>query len=151
MNLRTSVAVGAVLLGSIGAEAASSCLDPEQIKETDKKYETALLRGGCTFLTGLLADEFVWVHNDASATDTKQTLLERMCGDRSTSTTVSRVSSNVEVRQKGEVAVVAGFTVVQRRGSPLPAKYHFMRTYVRMGDKCELLANHTMRLPDEDQ
>ena len=72
MNVATSVALGAVLIVSTEAKGAQSCLEPEQIKETDKKYEAALLQGGCSFLRELLADEFVWVHNDAGATDTKQ-------------------------------------------------------------------------------
>ena len=151
MTSQASVAIGAILLLFTTASGATSCLEPDQIRETDRRYEAALLHGGCAFLTGLLAEDFVWVHSDARATDTRQTLLESMCGDRPRPSTISRVSSNVEVRQKGDAAVVSGFTTVKRRGWPPSARYHFMRTYVRMGDKCELLANHTMLLSDEKE
>jgi hypothetical protein len=48
----------------------------------------------------------------------------------------------------GNTGVVSGYTVVDR--GPSPVTYHFMRTYTKVNGKYQLLANHTMAIPDEE-
>jgi hypothetical protein len=135
----------------------SSCIDPAEIRQTDRRYEESLVQGDHAFLDGLLADEFIWVHNHAGSTDSKESLLQRIKTSRHGSSSKSRNSTDVVVRRKGNAAVVSGFTTVvrpdeyvERTGGLKSAKYHFMRTYVLVDGKCVLLANHTMLVPDDE-
>jgi len=148
MSVRANIAFVLLSWFLAAPSIASSCIDAIQIQETDGRYEASLVEHDYAFLSDLLADNFVWVHNDASAIDSKGSLLDGIRTSRSGPASTSRVSTDVEVRQKGSVAVVTGFTTVRRTGSVRPEKYHFMRTYVLISDRCLLLANHTMRLPD---
>lgn len=61
---------------------------------------------------------------------------------------VSRTSSDVEVRNFGSTAVVTGFTRVERPDGAVQ-NYNFMRTYSVSAGDCRLLANHTMETPPE--
>jgi len=125
--------------------AQDSCLDPAALIQLDAQWERALLESDGDFLATLLAEDFIWVHNHASAVDTKSLLLERLSDP--TGDTRSRVSSDVEARILGSAAVVTGFTVVDRGSTS--TRYNFMRTYVEVSGRCLLLANHTMALPEE--
>ncbi|RMA64790.1 hypothetical protein BXY75_1671 [Ulvibacter antarcticus] len=33
---------------------------------------------------------------------------------------------------------------------PSPITYHFMRTYVEINERCYLIANHTMAIPEKE-
>jgi len=139
-------------------EAPSSCIDPTEIRRTDQLYEQSLLTGDLAFLDSLLADEFVWVHNHANMIESKESLLERIRTSQHRLANKSRFSSEVVVRKKGSAAVVSGYTTVERHDefvrrtdAPQSAKYHFMRTYVLVDDKCLLLASQTMLVWDSNQ
>ena len=131
------------------ASAQGSCLDPTALIELDGEWERALLESDAELLGRLLADDFVWVHNHASGVDTKAALIERVSNASSSAAgaTRSRVSSDVETRILGSTGVVTGFTVVDR--GPGSTRYNFMRTYVEVGGRCVLLANHTMEVPED--
>ena len=59
------------------AAYAQSCLPLAELIARDSQYEEALRVGDVAFLDKLLADEFVWVHNLASAVEDKATILAR--------------------------------------------------------------------------
>jgi Domain of unknown function (DUF4440) len=131
--------------------AAISCIAPAEIRQIDRRYEQALLTGNVVFLRGLLADEFVWVHDHARTIDSRESLLQSIQDSRETPASKARISTDVEVHRKANVAVVTGFTTVERTdefvkrtGASRSSRYHFMRTYVLVDDKCVLLANQTM-------
>jgi hypothetical protein len=65
-----------------------------------------------------------------------------------TTNTRSRVQSDVKVAITGNVAIVTGFTIVDR--GPTPTRYHFMRTYMEKDGQCLLVGNHTMAVPEEE-
>jgi len=156
-TLLFSIGILTVSLPSASGAAASSCVGTEEIRKTDRRYEESLITGDAEFLDNLLAEEFIWVHNHAGTVDTKESLLQKQRTRRFGPASESRDSADVEVRQKGSVAVVTGFTTVVRpdefvkqTGALKSAKYHFMRTYVVINDECLLLANHTMQIPDSE-
>ncbi len=127
-------------------DVSNSCLDHKALLNLDQQWEQALLERNADFLDRLLADDFIWVHNHASQTDSKESLI----GDLKSMTSSgmrSRVSSDVQARVLGQTGVVTGFTVVERTSSV--TRYNFMRTYVEVDGRCRLLANHTMAIPKE--
>lgn len=128
---------------------AQSSSQSELIK-LDLAWEKALLDSDATFLKNLLADDFIWVHNHASLTDGKAEAVSRAKRIQAgqADNTKGRVSRDHKVVFLGETAVVSGYTVVDR--PPSPVTYHFMRTYVKVGGTYQLLANHTMAVPDEE-
>ncbi len=129
--------------------AQQSCLEPENLKALDLRYEQALKNNDVAFFESHLADEYLWVHNHASATDTKEAILDRAKDPTkgATGNPIARESEDVKVIRYGNTAVVTGFTTVKRETSA--PRYNFMRTYVEVDDQCLLLASHTMRIPDE--
>ena len=127
--------------------AQESCLDPDALLRLDAEWERALLESDAERLRTLLAEDFIWVHNHASAVDTKASLLER-ASNPAVGTARSRTQSNVEYRILGSTGVVNGFTVVDRGSRS--NRYNFMRTYAEVSGRCLLLANHTMEIPDDE-
>jgi ketosteroid isomerase-like protein len=121
----------------------------EQLVELDKGWEKALLNSEVAILEELLAEEFIWVHNHASLIDGKAETLSRAKRIRAgqQDDTRNRSAREHQVVLLGQTAVVTGFTLVDR--GPQPTNYHFMRTYALVEGKWELLANHTMAIPEE--
>ena len=131
------------------ASAQESCLNPTALSELDASWERAQIEPAADWLSTHLADDFVWIHNNAVRTDTKASLV-RIAADPSLenpAASLSRVQSDVEYRILGSTAVVTGFTVTRRaRGSS--TRFSWMRTYAEVDGRCLLLGNHTMALPD---
>lgn len=131
--------------------AQVSCLDSEQLKSLDLKWEQALLQSDISVFESLLAEEFIWVHNHAGLIDSKAGLIERASDKNlgATGNPKSRISNDVQTVILGSTAVVSGFTIVDR--GPNPITYHFMRTYSEIDGNCFLIANHTMAVPTDDE
>lgn len=131
--------------------AQQNCLSSEGLLAMDAAWENALLSSDTKELDTLLAEDFIWVHNHASLTDSKAMLLQRASDPKigATGKTRSRIQRDVSVIIKGATGVVTGITVVDR--GPSPTTYHFMRTYVEINGNCLLLANHTMAIPQVEE
>ncbi len=145
--------LAAVLLGLAAwpGSAQESCRDPDTLLRLDSEWERALLESDAERLRALLAEDYVWVHDHASAIDTKASLLER-ASDPAVGTAGSarsRTQSDVEYRILGSTGVVTGFAVVDRQSGS--TRYNFMRTYAEVSGRCVLLANHTMQIPDDER
>lgn len=138
------------VLTSFTACSQQTCMTEANIKALDAQWEAMNLKPDPEFFKNTLAENFVWVHNHASLVDTKEDAIKRAENQAasSTSNTRSRVQSDVKVLITGNVAVVTGFTIVDR--GPTPTRYHFMRTYVEIDGKCLLAGNHTMAVPEEE-
>jgi len=134
----------------VSAIAQERCLDPIQLKSLDAKWEKALLESDVNQLELLLAEDFVWIHNHADATDTKKLLLKRASDPDigATWNPDSRKSKDEKVTVIGSTGIVTGFTIVDRGSTS--TTYHFMRTYIEIEGSCLLLANQTMVIPDKE-
>lgn len=133
------------------AMAQENCLNSNNLLKLDAQWEKALLESDYNFIKGILADDFIWVHNHAGMTDTKESLLKRASDPNAGASGKprSRISRDVTVKILGSTAIVTGFTFVDR--GPTPTNYHFMRTYTEVAGKCYLLANHTMAVPEGEE
>ena len=122
----------------------------QAILALDAQWEAMNLKPDPEFFKNTLAENFVWVHNHASMVDTKKDVVQRAekQAKNGTSNTRSRAQSDVKVAITGNMAVVTGFTLVDR--DPTPTRYHFMRTYIEVDGKCLLAGNHTMAVPEEE-
>ncbi len=130
--------------------AYSQTEEHQKLLELDLGWEKALLNSEVSFLENLLADDFIWVHNHAGQIDGKESAVSRAKRIQAgqADDTKGRVSRDQKVVILGNTGVVSGYTVVDRR--PSPVTYHFMRTYALVEGKFKLLANHTMAIPDEE-
>ena len=130
--------------------AQQSCMTEQTILALDAQWEAMNLKPDPEFFKNTLAENFVWVHNHASMVDTKKDVVQRAekQAKNGTSNTRSRAQSDVKVAITGNMAVVTGFTLVDR--DPTPTRYHFMRTYIEVDGKCLLAGNHTMAVPEEE-
>lgn len=144
--MKTGLAVLAWAL-SLNALAAP-CLPTADLIERDRQYEEALRVGDVAFLDQWLADDYVWVHNLASQTENKATVLAR--SKRPAVVHKSRTTSDVKAHVDGGTVVLRGLSTVEQwnaDGKTWRAnRYHFMRTYVTVAGQCKLLSVQTMKV-----
>lgn len=121
------------------------------LKALDANWEKAQLDADADFISSLLAEDFIWIHNHATLTDNKEAVVNRAKRQKASGTenARSRNSKEVEVIILSSTAVVTGTTIVDRGSSP--TNYNFMRTYLEIKGKWFLLGNHTMAVPDEEE
>nr|WP_315402071.1 nuclear transport factor 2 family protein [uncultured Duganella sp.] len=127
---------------------ATSCLPATELIERDRQYEEALRVGDVAFLARWLADDYVWVHNLASQTEDKAAVLAR--SRRPAVAHKSRTTSDVHAHASGATVVLRGLSTVEQwnaDGQTWRAnRYQFMRTYVTIDGRCQLLAVQTMKV-----
>ncbi|WP_411768729.1 nuclear transport factor 2 family protein [Winogradskyella sp. A3E31] len=128
-----------------------NCLTKDSLIQLDASWEKAQLELDLNHIDSILAEDYIWVHNHANTIDDKKAVLDRIKRylNVNTNDTKSRVSKDVNVIISGSTGIISGFTVIDRGLSPIT--YHFMRTYVKINNKCYQIANHTMALPDEKE
>lgn len=144
MNTGLAVAGWALSLNAL----AAPCLPTADLIERDRQYEEALRVGDVAFLDRWLADDYVWVHNLASQTENKATVLAR--SKRPAVVHKSRTTSDVHAHVDGGTVVLRGLSTVEQwnaDGKTWRAnRYQFMRTYVTVGGQCKLLSVQTMKV-----
>ena len=137
-----------LILVSTGNLQASECLQPDKVRVLDNQYEEALRVGDVKFLQGLLADEFVWVHNLSVDIETKPVLLARL--KEQEETPKARKTSEVSFHRFKDTTVLSGLSSVDKYNSDgksyRTSRYRFMRTYVADGKDCKLLSSQTMKV-----
>jgi hypothetical protein len=147
MKKRLLGAVGLVSVLALAAQA-ETCLDTENLVKLDADYENAMRKGDVKFLDKLLAPEYQWVHNLASLKESKAQLLVRV--QKPEEQPKARRSHDVSVLRLEDTAVLQGLSSVEKWNPDgktyRTSRYQFMRTYVKQGDECKLLAVQTMKI-----
>ncbi|TVZ55396.1 uncharacterized protein DUF4440 [Lutibacter sp. Hel_I_33_5] len=140
-----------LVFNSINVVAQEKCMESNKLKKLDASWEKAQLELDYDFISKLLAEDYIWVHNHANTIDDKSAVLERVKRHvkNNNRNTKSRTSKNVNVIIYGSTGVVNGYTIIDR--GPKPITYSFMRTYTEKDGKCYLIANHTMAIPDKNK
>lgn len=136
----------AIVIGASLAQA--DCLQDKALVQLDSRYEEALRVGDRTFLQSLLADDFLWVHNLASAKEGKVELMRRLSPPAEIPK--ARESHNISIHRVANVAVLSGLSDVDKWNADgktwRTSRYQFMRTYVKVGQECKLLSVQTMKV-----
>ena len=147
--MKNTFVIASGLAGVLSCMAhAESCLNEKKLAALDTLYEQALQTGNAVFLDKLLAPEFLWVHNLASAKETKAQLLSRV--QQPEEQAYARRSHNMSLHRLDTTVVVEGLSSVDKLnpdGKTLrTSRYQFMRTYVEHKGQCMLLAVQTMKV-----
>ena len=147
---RSTFIIIIIALSILPTSAQENHVVQEKLKKLDLSWEKAQLELDLNYADSLLAENFIWVHNHAATTDSKTDVLDRIKRHlkNNNKNTKSRISRDTKVIISGTTAIVTGFTTVFR--VPTPTTYNFMRTYVKTNDKYQLVANHTMAIPDKE-
>lgn len=144
--------LGALWLAVALPACASDCLEPQALRQLDAAYEEALRVGDVKLLEALLAPEYLWVHNLASQKENRAQLLARM--HKPAEIPKARRSGDITIQRLGDTAVLQGLSRVEKWNADGKSfrsmDYQFMRTYVKQGDKCLLLAVQTMKVWSSD-
>lgn len=134
-------------LSGVGAIAAP-CLPVDQLIALDNQYEDAMRRNDAPLLERLLADEYIWVHTLASATDTKADLVGR--AKAKANVHKSRSTSEVKAQVVNDTVVLRGISTVEAWNEDKTTwrvnRYTYMRTWVTVGGQCKLLSNMTQNI-----
>ena len=126
------------------------CFTKANLQSLDEQYEQAIKNADVAFLSQLLAQDFVWVHNLAVLKESKAMLLARV-QDADYGRPLTRAAEVQQIQLMQAVAVLSGVSTVTKQDEQNPAlqrfnAYQFMRTYVFEDNRCQLLAVQTMKL-----
>ncbi|WP_169315451.1 nuclear transport factor 2 family protein [Catenovulum agarivorans] len=138
------------------ASFAAQCNNQQQVSALDNNFELAIKNANSNFLQQVLADNFIWVHNLKSMTETKTSLLKRLAADNY-ETPVQRTSVIEHFIQGQDTWSVMGISHVYKL-RPTEAdennirhyQYYFSRSYQQIDGKCKLLSSMTMKIHTED-
>lgn len=131
---------------------ANSCLPVADLIARDSQYEEATRVGDVAFLEKLLADDFVWVHNLASAVENKSVIISR--AKNPTEIPKARATSEQHAHVLQDTVVLRGLSSVDKWNEDgktfRTSRYQFMRTYVSTKNGCKLLSVQTMKVWSSD-
>lgn len=127
--------------------AAADCLSDTNLLRLENDYEQAIRTADVAWLERTLAEDFIWVHNHASAYESRAMLMARLRAE-DYQPPKSRELSEVSVIRQGDTAVVYGLSTVDKHteGARHANRYHFMRTWLKTPVSCRLLAGQTMKV-----
>ena len=132
--------------------SAKSCLPVADLIARDSQYEEATRVGDAVFLENLLADDFVWVHNLASAVEDKTVVIAR--AKHPQEIPKARTTSEVHAHVLQNTVVLRGLSSVDKWNEDgktwRTSRYQFMRTYVNSAKGCKLLSVQTMKVWSSD-
>ncbi|MET0356078.1 MAG: nuclear transport factor 2 family protein [Cellvibrio sp.] len=131
---------------------ANSCLPVADLIARDSQYEEATRIGDFAFLDKLLAEDFVWVHNLASAVENKSVIIARAKNPPEIPKARTTSEQNAHVLQN--TVVLRGLSSVDKWNADgktfRTSRYQFMRTYVSTKKGCKLLSVQTMKVWSSD-
>ena len=111
--------------------------DIAEVKDLDRQFADAALKGDLSTLSRILADEVIYVHANG-AIDTKQSFIAALASGSRAYLAID--SLDVDARLIGDVAVLTSLTRlhVKAGGSELDLRARFLRVYIRGTDGWKL-------------
>lgn len=148
---RISFTIALLFVTVLQISAQESCIIQENLKALDALWEKSLMETNLDYFKSNVSEDFVWIHNHAGRTDSKETLLEFVSKIRQEKPDhwKSRIQKDTRVISFGTTGVVYGYTAVELYDGRI-SNYNYMRTYAEKDGKCYLIANHTMVVPDSE-
>lgn len=129
--------------------AQERCINAENLRKLDALWEESLKETNLDFFKATVSEDFIWIHDHVSRTDSKTSLLElvKKNSTREPDYWTSRIQKDVKIIILGATGVVYGFTEIELFDGT-KRNYNFMRTYAEKDGECFLIANHTMLIPE---
>ena len=133
------IAISLIFFGlSIGLEANERETNPsKEVLALDRQMDQAFFEQDLSFLSNILAEEFIWVHAGASPIDSKTTTLKTVAAHPRN---LSREA--IDINTYGDSAIVSGFVYIMNKDEKY-GRLHMQRVYVKNEVGWKLVSQHT--------
>jgi len=137
-----------VLLASLPLLAADA-RTVDAVKNADRAWATATVKGDAAALGNLLADDLTYTHSNGE-TDSKTVYIGNLAGARKYHK-IEYESLDARLYNNGSTAVVTAVVQIetsQKGGPASPAHLRFIHVWVHQKDRWQLAAHQSLRLPN---
>jgi ketosteroid isomerase-like protein len=141
-----------ILLLSLLAGTAMMAADSktvEAVKNADRAWAAATVKGDAAALQNLLADDLTYTHSNGE-TDTKKIYIDNLSGARKYHK-IDYESLDARIYANGNAAVATAVVRIEtsQKGGPVnPAHLRLLHTWVHQNGRWQLVAHQSLRLPN---
>jgi ketosteroid isomerase-like protein len=131
-----------------GPLIASDAKTVDAVKNADRAWAAATVKGDAAVLGGLLADDLTYTHSSGD-TDSKTVFIGNLKGARKYHK-IDYESLDARLYANGTTAVVMAVVRIetsQNGGAVSPAHLRFIHVWVHQKDRWQLAAHQSLRLP----
>ncbi len=140
-----------LLLGLLAGTAlmAADSKTVEAVKNADRAWAAATVKGDAAALQNLLADDLTYTHSNGE-TDSKKIYIDNLSGARKYHK-IDYESLDARIYAGGNAAVATAVVRIEtsQKGGPVsPAHLRFVHTWVHQNGRWQLVAHQSLRLPN---
>ena len=140
-----------LLLGLLAGTAlmAADSKTVEAVKNADRAWAAATVKGDAAALQNLLADDLTYTHSNGE-TDTKKVYIDNLSGARKYHK-IDYESLDARIYAGGNAAVATAVVRIEtsQKGGPVsPAHLRLLHTWVHQNGRWQLVAHQSLRLPN---
>jgi ketosteroid isomerase-like protein len=140
-----------LLLGLLAGTAlmAADSKTVEAVKNADRAWAAATVKGDAAALQNLLADDLTYTHSNGE-TDTKKVYIDNLSGARKYHK-IDYESLDARIYANGNAAVATAVVRIEtsQKGGPVnPAHLRLLHTWVHQNGRWQLVAHQSLRLPN---
>jgi uncharacterized protein (TIGR02246 family) len=136
-----------LLAGTVVMAADSKNI--EAVKNADRAWAAATVKGDAAALQNLLADDLTYTHSNGE-TDTKKVYIDNLSGARKYHK-IDYESLDARLYANGSTALVTAVVRIEtsQKGGPVnPAHLRFVHFWVHQNGRWQLVAHQSLRLPN---
>jgi ketosteroid isomerase-like protein len=136
-------------LVAVSPVLAADAKTVEAVKDADRAWAEATIKGDSARLQALLADDLTYTHSNGE-TDSKKVYIDNLRGARKYHK-IEYETLEARLYLGGSMAVVnaiARFETSQKGGPVNPAHLRFVHVWVHQGGRWQLAAHQSLRLPN---
>jgi ketosteroid isomerase-like protein len=140
-----------LLLGLLAGTAlmAADSKTVEAVKNADRAWAAATVKGDAAALQNLLADDLTYTHSNGE-TDSKKIYIDNLSGARKYHK-IDYESLDARIYAGGNAAVATAVVRIEtsQKGGPVsPAHLRLLHTWVHQNGRWQLVAHQSLRLPN---
>jgi ketosteroid isomerase-like protein len=140
-----------LLLGLLAGTAlmAADSKTVEAVKNADRAWAAATVKGDAAALQNLLADDLTYTHSNGE-TDSKKIYIDNLSGARKYHK-IDYESLDARIYANGNAAVATAVVRIEtsQKGGPVsPAHLRFVHMWVHQNGRWQLVAHQSLRLPN---
>jgi len=138
-----------LLIGLLGGAAlmAADSKTVEAVKNADRAWASATVKGDAAALQNLLADDLTYTHSNGE-TDSKKVYVDNLSGARK----YHKIDyESLDARIYGNAAVATAVVQIEtsQKGGPVsPAHLRFVHVWIHQNGRWQLVAHQSLRLPN---